>query len=155
MKSRGPNLAPYKLNFVAHACHLHIWDVAAGRPAVQSHPWRHNKVWRHPEPGILEVLFQNNSLFFFFNVVPYYYKLLSWPGVVVHICNINILKAEAGGSQISGQPWLHCEILSRKSNKEQDICPICWWETTKARYVIVSIESTIITSFVLRQGLVI
>lgn len=74
--------------------------------------------------GSLRPCFKTTA-YFFFNVVSYYYKLLSWPGVVVHICNINILKAEAGGSQISGQPWLHCEILSQKSNKEQDICPVC------------------------------
>lgn len=67
--------------------------------------------------GSLRPCFKTTA-YFFFNVVSYYYKLLSWPGVVVHICNINILKAEAGGSQISGQPWLHCEILENPTKNK-------------------------------------
>jgi hypothetical protein len=37
------------------------------------------------------------------------------PGVVAHACDPSTQEAEAGGSQVQIQPWLHSEILSQKS----------------------------------------
>jgi hypothetical protein len=40
--------------------------------------------------------------------------------MVIHICNPSTWEAKAGGSHVQGQPWLHRETLSQKTNKN---CP--------------------------------
>jgi hypothetical protein len=37
--------------------------------------------------------------------------------MVVHTCNLSAQEAEAGGSQIWGQPELHSKTLSKKKKK--------------------------------------
>jgi hypothetical protein len=40
-------------------------------------------------------------------------------GVVAHTCNYSTQEAEATGSQVWGQPWIHSETLLRKRERER------------------------------------
>jgi hypothetical protein len=44
-------------------------------------------------------------------------EIHSKPGIVAHISNPSTWEAEAGGSQVRGQPRLHSENVSKKKKK--------------------------------------
>jgi hypothetical protein len=48
-------------------------------------------------------------------------KILILPGVVAHTCNLSTREAEAGGSQVQGQPRPYSETLTQKTNKQTKI----------------------------------
>jgi hypothetical protein len=45
-------------------------------------------------------------------------------GIVAHICNLSTQEAEAGKSQVQGQPGINSKILSPKKKKKIEVTPL-------------------------------